>query len=195
MKGEVSFCVYDGCMKRKNSLDSRCASSSNSLIFEWFGEVFDDFDRENLIRSLADHYAHVAAAERLRDGSLNSRRFNDYVDDVSGFLETKFESAAKGKLTPSSEIKPVHPREGVLAPMYEMRFYRYNKRLGGDGADTFRQYECEPIDERGLIAGLKIHRKAVSDDDVKTIDELQDEAIDDAAEYARAAQKNKWTIV
>lgn len=173
------------------AFDSR-AVKGESVIYEWHGEHIDS-DEETTERKVADWFALRCANELLNKKLLGPQRFNKFRMLLSANVEEMLLAAAKGQLTPGSDVIHLARSKEAPAPMFEFHWGFHTSLLPGNGRQALiRHYDAEPEDRTGVIFGLLIHRKDVSSGDDGAIHAEQDDFITAAIETCSRCAEGGW---
>ena len=125
---------------------------------------------------------------------LSSKRFDKFQVLLSANVEEMLLDAAKGQLTPGSDVIHLARSKEAPAPMFEFHWGFHTSLLPGNGRQVLiRHYDAEPEDHTGVIFGLLIHRKDVSSDDDEEIHDEQDDFITAAIETCTQCAEGGWT--
>lgn len=161
------------------SIDSRCVQKK-PVSYVWIGAEVECHPGESVQRAVARWFAQQVASRELREGVLDSSRFDKHKSRLEAYVEERLDRAAAGKLTPGSEVIPLARANQQGLPMFEFRWHRDARLLKRGKKELIRHYDGEPEELQGEVFGVHMHLKVLYGADDEKITEGQNSEIDHA---------------
>lgn len=172
--------------------DDDCKCTKGQLMhYVWAGVEIDKEDGETWPRAIAKWFALKAANDELRNGNLDTHRFNQFTKRLAAYVEQKIDRVIEGKLLPGTDVEcaELAKKEGI--PIFELKWHREERILKLKKKELIRQYEGEPFENIFAAFGLHMHLKSTQGTD-REIHDAQDSEILIAIKMYRYHEDTGW---